>query len=95
MAFLTFASVVYLFFLCTFVYMIGFIAGLPFLPKTIDSGIAGARMTAIGIDVALLALFAIQHSVMRARASSAGGRASCPRRSSVPPTSSPRRWSCC
>jgi protein-S-isoprenylcysteine O-methyltransferase Ste14 len=64
MAFLAFASVVYLFFLCTFVTMIGFIAGLPFLPKTIDSGIAGARMTAIGIDVALLALFAVQHSVM-------------------------------
>jgi protein-S-isoprenylcysteine O-methyltransferase Ste14 len=64
MAILTFALVTYLFFMGTFVYMIGFIADLPFLPKTLDSGLAGARMTAIGVDVALLALFAVQHSVM-------------------------------
>lgn len=64
MAILTYAILVYALALGTSVYLIGFIAGLPFLPKTIDSGIAGASSTAIGVDLALLALFAVQHSVM-------------------------------
>jgi protein-S-isoprenylcysteine O-methyltransferase Ste14 len=64
MAILTFAILVYALALGTSVYMTGFIAGVPFLPKTIDSGVAGTRLTAIGVDVALLALFAVQHSVM-------------------------------
>jgi protein-S-isoprenylcysteine O-methyltransferase Ste14 len=64
MAILTFAILAYALALGTSVYLVGFIAGLPFLPKTIDSGVAGVRLTTIGVDVALLALFAVQHSVM-------------------------------
>jgi protein-S-isoprenylcysteine O-methyltransferase Ste14 len=58
------SSLVYLFFLATFLYMIGFIADAPFLPKTIDSGAVGPPLQAVLIDLSLLGLFAVQHSVM-------------------------------
>lgn len=57
----------YLFFLATFVYAIGFVANLPLLPKTIDSGSAVPLAEALFINVSLLALFALQHSVMARR----------------------------
>ena len=57
---------VYLFFVATFVYTIGFIGNLP-LPKTIDSGAAGPLAEAVIVNVLLLGLFAVQHSVMARR----------------------------
>jgi methanethiol S-methyltransferase len=54
---------VYALFLATFLYAIGFVANLP-LPRTIDNGEVGFLPASITIDTALLALFAIQHSVM-------------------------------
>jgi protein-S-isoprenylcysteine O-methyltransferase Ste14 len=54
---------VYLLFLATFLYTIGFVAGVPGL-KTLDSGPAGDLVTALAIDLLLLGLFAVQHSVM-------------------------------
>lgn len=60
---LLYGIVVYLFFLATFLYAIAFVGNLP-VPKTIDSGAAGSIPAAIAIDVLLLSLFAIQHSVM-------------------------------
>jgi methanethiol S-methyltransferase len=53
----------YLFALATLLYMIGFIGNFPTL-KTIDGGVAGDRGTAIVVDLVLLGLFAVQHSVM-------------------------------
>lgn len=61
---LLFGTVVYLFFFAVFLYVIGFVAGVPWLPKTIDTGVVVARPVAILIDVLLLGLFAVQHSVM-------------------------------
>ena len=59
--------VVYLFFLATFVYAIGFVGDLPLLPKTIDSGAAVPLVEALAVNLALLGLFAVQHSVMARR----------------------------
>lgn len=61
-----YGGLVYALFLITFLYMIGFLADLPNL-KTIDSGAAGGLASAVVIDLALLGLFAAQHSVMARR----------------------------
>jgi protein-S-isoprenylcysteine O-methyltransferase Ste14 len=53
----------YVVFLGTFVYAIAFINGLP-VPKTIDTGPVVSFEEAIFVNLLLLALFAIQHSVM-------------------------------
>src|SRR5215475_5237255 len=54
----------YLFFFCTFLYLIGFV-GNWVVPKGIDDGAPAASTgAAIALDVLLLALFAVQHTVM-------------------------------
>jgi protein-S-isoprenylcysteine O-methyltransferase Ste14 len=58
-----YGALVYLLFFGTFLYAIGFIANL-WVPKGIDAGPVIATGTAIAINVLLLGLFAIQHSVM-------------------------------
>ena len=53
----------YLAFLGAFLYAIGFVTGIV-VPKTIDTGETVSIAAAVAIDVLLLSLFAIQHSVM-------------------------------
>lgn len=57
----------YLFFLATFAYSIGFVANVPLLPKTIDSGDAVPLAEALIVNALLLGSFAVQHSVMARR----------------------------
>ena len=53
----------YLVFFATFLYLTGFVAGLG-VPKHVDSGAAGSALVAWIVDLGLLGLFAVQHSVM-------------------------------
>jgi methanethiol S-methyltransferase len=60
---LAYGTAAYAVFLGTILYAIGFVTGIG-VPKTIDSGMAGPTGEAIIINLLLMSLFAIQHSVM-------------------------------
>ncbi len=53
----------YAVFFAVFLYAVGFVAGLV-VPKTIDNGAAAPWTWAVIVDLVLMSLFAIQHSVM-------------------------------
>ena len=61
--FFAYGSVSYLIFLATFLYAVGFIGNFG-VPRTLDGAGSGARGISFAIDVGLLALFAVQHSIM-------------------------------
>jgi methanethiol S-methyltransferase len=58
-----YGAVAYLLFLVSFLYAIGFVGGF-LVPRTVDHGISAPVGTAVLIDVLLLGVFAVQHSVM-------------------------------
>src|SRR3974390_2240116 len=58
-----YSTIVYGLFLGVFLYAIGFVENL-WVPKSIDSGPAGALVPSLLANAGLLALFAVQHSVM-------------------------------
>lgn len=61
---LLFSAISYTIFLITFLYLIAFVGDLPFAPRTVDVGPEGPVATAILINIGLIALFGLQHSVM-------------------------------
>lgn len=66
LAFLAYGITCYALFFATFLYTVGFTLGAG-VPKHINSGVVVPLPEAIIIDLALLTLFAVQHSVMARR----------------------------
>jgi protein-S-isoprenylcysteine O-methyltransferase Ste14 len=61
---LIFAITAYAIFFATFLYLIVFVGDLSFASRTVDVGPPSPVATALVLDVALIALFGLQHSVM-------------------------------
>jgi protein-S-isoprenylcysteine O-methyltransferase Ste14 len=63
----------YFVFFATFLYLIAFVGGFPQIPYSVDRGGAvGPLPLAIFVDLALIALFGLQHSVMARQGFKAG-----------------------
>lgn len=61
---LVFSLVAYAIFFATFLYLICFVGNFPIAAVTVDRGPEAPVAAAIAIDLALIAMFGIQHSVM-------------------------------
>jgi len=60
---LAYGLVAYASFAATFLYLVGFVTGLG-VPKALDDGATGSGSGGAVVDLALIALFGIQHTVM-------------------------------
>ncbi len=69
---LLYAVVAYMVFLAVFLYLIAFVGNIPPAPLTVDHGPDSPVAAAVAIDLALIALFGFQHSVMARPAFKAG-----------------------
>lgn len=63
MAFFVYGVTAHLLFLATYVWLAGFVGDL-FVPHTIDSAPSGSIPPALAVDLGLIALFGLQHSIM-------------------------------
>ena len=54
----------YAVFFAAFLYLVGWIGAFDFMPTTVDKGMSAATGTAVAIDIGLIVLFGLQHSVM-------------------------------
>lgn len=61
---LVFSILAYAYFFATFLYLIAFVGNLPWVPATVDRGPRGPVATSLVVDIALIALFGVQHSLM-------------------------------
>jgi protein-S-isoprenylcysteine O-methyltransferase Ste14 len=61
---MAFALIAYAIFFATFLYLIAFVGNIAVVPRTVDSGPAAPMAAALAINVGLIALFGVQHSVM-------------------------------
>lgn len=61
---LLFAIICYAIFFATFLYLIVFVGDFPFAAITVDNGPQSPLAVAVIVDLALIALFGLQHSVM-------------------------------
>jgi len=67
LAFFAYGGVSYAFFLASFLYLIAFVGNFEiatYVPKTIDSGVPGPLGIAVAINLGILVLFGVQHTVM-------------------------------
>lgn len=62
--YLLFGILAYLVFFASFLYLGAFVGNCPAIPYAVERGPAAAWPVAAGIDLALIALFGLQHSVM-------------------------------
>ena len=60
---LIYGLVAYAFFVATTIYAVGFVSGFA-VPKTIDTGMQAPLIEAVAVDLVLLTIFALQHSIM-------------------------------
>ena len=61
--YLLFGVVAYFVFFATFLYLIAFVGNLPGVPRTVDRG-GDASQLAVVVNLALIAIFGLQHSIM-------------------------------
>jgi len=66
-AYALYAAIAYAVFFATFLYLIAFVGNLPLVPRTVDTGPVAPLLPSLAVDLGLIAVFGIQHSVMARR----------------------------